>query len=146
MAGQFLIKSRHGTVYYFRRRVPQAAQYLIGKRVLVQSLETSDRRVAVVRSRALATQTDSFFHRIAMATKSNPSDGFTFNYEMKLGLNELGMPSSLYIKAEPEEQEAVNSAIRAALEATNGRGSTEWVRHGTRSGHMGHMHLRWSNA
>jgi hypothetical protein len=51
-----------------------------------------------------------------MATKSNDSDGFTFNYEMKLDFNELGLPSSLYVKAEPEEQEAVNSAIRAALD------------------------------
>ena len=58
-----------------------------------------------------------------MATKSNDSDGFTFNYEMKLGFNELGIPSSLYVKAEPEEQEAVNSAIRAALEGAHERGS-----------------------
>ena len=58
-----------------------------------------------------------------MATKSNDTDGFTFNYEMKLDFNELGMPSSLYVKAEPEEQEAVNSAIRAALERTGERGS-----------------------
>lgn len=115
MTGKFLIKSRHGTIYYFRRRVPDAAQHIIGRRVYVQSLETSDRRLAVIRGRALAAQTDSVFHRIAMATKSNDTDGFTFNFEMKLDFNELGLPSSLYVKAEPEEQEAVNSAIKAAL-------------------------------
>lgn len=124
MAAKFLIKSRHGTIYYFRRRVPEAAQHVIGRRVLVRSLETSDRRVAVVRGRALAAQTDSIFQRLAMTTNSNAPDGFTFNYEMKFDLNELGMPSSLYVKAEPEEQDAVNSTIRAALEATSGRGST----------------------
>jgi hypothetical protein len=123
MAGNFLIKSRHGTIYYFRRRVPDTAQHVIGRQVFVQSLATSDRRLAIVRGRALAAQTDSIFHRIAMATKSNDSDGFTFNYEMKLDFNELGLPSSLYVKAEPEEQEAVNSAIRAALERTRERGS-----------------------
>lgn len=122
MAGKFLSKSRHGTIYYFRRRVPEVAQRVIGRQVFVQSLGTSDRRLAVVRGRALAAQTDSFFQHIAMATKSDSSDGFTFNYEMRLDLNHLGLPSSLYVKAEPEEQEAVNSAIKAALEATRERG------------------------
>jgi hypothetical protein len=121
MAGKFLMKSRHGTIYYFRRRVPEVARHAIGRQVFVQSLETSDRRLAVVRGRSLAAQTDSIFHRLAMATKSNDSDGFTFNYEMKLDFNELGIPTSLYVKAEPEEQEAVNSAIRAALERTGER-------------------------
>lgn len=117
------MKSRHGTVYYFRRRVPDAAQHIIGRRVIVQSLATSDRRVAVIRGRSLAAQTDSIFQHIVMATKSNEPDGFTFNYEMKLDFSELGLPSSLYVKADPEEQEAVNSAIRAALEATGERGN-----------------------
>jgi hypothetical protein len=123
MAAKFLIKSRHGTIYYFRRRVPEAAQPVIGRRVLVRSLETSDRRVAVVRGRALAAQTDSIFQRLAMTTNSNAPDGFTFNYEMKLDLNELGIPSSLYVNAEPEEQDAVNSAIKTALEAAAERGN-----------------------
>jgi hypothetical protein len=123
MTGKFLSKSRHGTIYYFRRRVPAAAQNAIGRQVFVQSLETSDRRLAVIRGRALATQTDSIFQRLAMATKSNDSNGFTFNYEMKLDFNELGIPSSLYVKAEPEEQEAVNSAIKAALDGVREPGS-----------------------
>jgi hypothetical protein len=124
MAGKFLTKSRHGTIYYFRRRVPEAAQLAIGRQVHMQSLETSDRSVAVVRGRALAAQTDSLFRRIVMATRPNEPEGFTFNYEMKLDLNELGNPSSLYVKAEPEEQDAVNSAIRTALEPTSERGNT----------------------
>lgn len=51
-----------------------------------------------------------------MATKSKQSDYITLNYEMRLDLNELGRPSSLYVKAEPHEEDAVNSAIRTALE------------------------------
>ena len=58
-----------------------------------------------------------------MATNSNDPDGFTFNYEFKLDFNEFGKPSSLYVKAEPEEQEAVNSAIRTALERMRELGS-----------------------
>lgn len=115
MAGLFLTKSRHGSIYYFRRRVPQAAQQHIGRRVLVHSLETSDRRAAVIRSRALATQTDAIFQRIAMATKSDSSEGFTFNYEMRIDFHESGAPSSLIVNADPHEEEAVNSAIRTAL-------------------------------
>lgn len=90
MAGKFLIKSRHGTIYYFRRRVPLAAQHAIGRRVFVQSLEPSGRLKGVVRGRALAAQTDSIFQRIATATNSNDPDGFTFNYEFRLDLNEFG--------------------------------------------------------
>jgi hypothetical protein len=123
MAGLFLTKSRHGSIYYFRRRVPQAAQQHVGKRVLVQSLETSDRRAAVIRSRALATQTDATFQRIAMAIKSDPSEGFTFNYEMRINFHESGAPSSLHVNAEPHEEEAVNSAIRTALAGKRGHGS-----------------------
>jgi hypothetical protein len=123
MAGTFLIKSRHGTVYYFRRRVPKAAQHVFGRQVFVQSLETSDRRLAVVRSRGLAAQTDSIFRRIAMSTKSNASDGFITNWEMEIDLSDLGKPKKLYVKAEPEEQDAVNSAIRTALEALSEGGN-----------------------
>lgn len=123
MAGIFLTKSRHGTVYYFRRRIPETARSVIGQSMYVQSLATSDRRLAVIRGRALAAHTDSIFHRIAMDKKLNNLDGFTLGYEMKLDFSELGIPSSLYIKAEPEEEEAVNSAIRAALETTHGRSS-----------------------
>lgn len=123
MAAQFLIKSRHGTTYYFRRRVPAPAQHILGRRIVVISLQTSDRRLAVVRGRALATRTDSIFHRILMATHSDNDDGFTFNFELKMDFNDLGNATSLYVKAEPEEQDAVNSAIRTALEATSGRGT-----------------------
>lgn len=115
MAGTFLTKSRHGTVYYFRRRVPAAARRALGHSMYVQSLLTSDRRLAVIRGRALAAHTDSIFQRIAMATKFNDPDGFALGYEIKFDFNDLGGLSSLCVKAEPEEQEAVNSAIRAAL-------------------------------
>lgn len=124
MAGIFLTKSRHGTVFYFRRRVPAAARGVIGQPIYVQSLATSDRRLAVIRARALAAHTDSIFQRIAMAKKFNDFDGCTVGYEIKFDFNELGRPSSIYVKAEPEEQEAVNSAIRAALGANPARGST----------------------
>jgi hypothetical protein len=122
MAGQFLVKSRHGTIYYFRRRVPAAAQHVIGRRVLVQSLETSDRRMAIIRGRALAAKTDAIFQRITMTKKSSRADDLRIDYTLKIDLNEFGFPSSITVDAQPEEQEAVNSAIRTALAASGGHG------------------------
>lgn len=115
MAMTYLTKSRHGTTFYFRRRVPKAAKKLLGHSMIVQSLLTSDRRLAIIRGRLLAVHTDSLFQRIAMATKSKDSDDITFNYEMKFDFNDFGGLSSISVKAEPEEQEAVDSAIRTAL-------------------------------
>jgi hypothetical protein len=113
MAIDFLIKSRHGTVYYFRRRVPKQAQTAIGSPFLVRSLETSERRLAVIRARSLAAQTDIIFRRIFMAKRPSPPNGLSINYKFGLDIPRLG---NLTIDAKPEEQDAVNSAIRPAIE------------------------------
>jgi hypothetical protein len=84
MAIDFLTKSRHGTVYYFRRRVPKHAQAAIGGPFLVRSLETTERRVAVIRARSLAVQTDFIFQKIFMAKQSPASDGAQCRFEWKL--------------------------------------------------------------
>ena len=113
MAGNFLTKSRHGTVYYFRRRVPIGLQNVIGRSTLVHSLQTSDRRLAIIRSRALAAQSDVLFQRIIMAKKSGKSNGFLTDYSFKIDLNEDGTPSSYsFDDVKPEDQESVNSHIR----------------------------------
>src|SRR5450830_48337 len=61
MANTFLTKSRHGTVFYFRWRIPEAARSGLGQSMYVQSLATSDRRLAIVRARILAVHTDLLF-------------------------------------------------------------------------------------
>jgi hypothetical protein len=114
MAIDFLTKSRHGTVYYFRRRVPKQAQTAIGTPFLVRSLETSERRLAVIRARSLAAQTNIKFQRIFMAKQCSPPDGLPIDYKFELDIPVLG---KLTIDAKPEEQNAVNSAIRTAIEA-----------------------------
>jgi len=114
MAGTFLTRSRHGTIYYFRRRVPDAVQQVIGQQVIVKSLETSDRRIAVVRGRALAVQTDLIFKRIIMATKSKGQEIQTTYYGMTVDFSACGKPSKLSITdAKPEDEGAINSAIAA---------------------------------
>jgi hypothetical protein len=114
MATNFLTRSRHGTVYYFRRRVPKQAQTAIGSQFVVQSLKTSERRLAVIRARSLATQTDIIFQRIFMAKQSSPSDGLSIDFKYELDIPGLG---KLTIEAEPEERDAVNDAIRTTIEA-----------------------------
>jgi predicted Rdx family selenoprotein len=120
MAQNFLTRSRHGTVYYFRRRVPKELHAAIGKPFLVRSLETTDRRTAVVRARSLAVQSDLIFQRTQMATKNTPG-GLSIDLSYELDIPGLG---KLKIDAEPEEIEAAKSLIRTTVEAAQGFKST----------------------
>lgn len=125
MAGNFLSRSRHGTQYYFRRRVPKDLHAVIGKPFVVQSLQTTDRRTAVVRARSLAAQTDLIFQRTRMATKNTSGDGLSIDFTLKIDLNHLGQPTSINVNATPDEQDAVNGAIRTAIEAAQGAKPTQ---------------------
>jgi hypothetical protein len=62
MAGLFLQRSRHGTVFYFRRRVPDDLRAMVGHSYIVKSLSTEERRVAVIRARMFASKTDALFN------------------------------------------------------------------------------------
>lgn len=115
MTGKFLIKSRHGTVFYFRRRVPEAARHVIQLKVYVQSLRTSDRRLAIIRGRALAAHTDLIFQRITMAMRPDDTDGFDTYYTLKIDFYDNGKPSAVHVQAEPSEEQAVNSAITTTI-------------------------------
>lgn len=59
--GAYLKRSRHGTNFYFRRRVPDDLQPLVARRHLCRTLDTADLRAAVIRARALAARTDQLF-------------------------------------------------------------------------------------
>src|SRR5688500_13174296 len=64
MAGNFLERSRHGTVFYFRRRVPLDLVDRVGKRHIYVTLRTHERRTALLRARVLAVQTDRAFEEM----------------------------------------------------------------------------------
>ena len=114
MAIDFLTKSRHGTIYYFRRRVPKQLHEAIGKALLIKSLETSERRLAVIRARSLAAQSDLLFQRMFMTMQTSSPNGFSIDLIYKLDLPRLG---TLTIDAKPEEQDALDAAIRTTIEA-----------------------------
>lgn len=120
MASNFLRPSRHGTVYYYRRRVPNDLKQLIGKRYLTKSLETAHLGTAITLARAYAAKTDALYQHLRTMKKSSTPENH-FGYTFKVDLDAWGKPSSITVDAEPEEQEAVNSAIRTVLESTGGR-------------------------
>lgn len=63
MAGDFLQRSRHGTIFMFRRRIPLDLVSAFGRAELYRSVGTADSRVAAVRARFLAGACDALFQR-----------------------------------------------------------------------------------
>lgn len=61
MARVFLQKSRHKTVFYFRRKVPHDLRTRLKIPQIHRSLGTSDRKQAVVMARRLAAWSDQLF-------------------------------------------------------------------------------------
>ena len=64
MAGSFLQKSRHGTVYYFRRKIPNDLRGIIGRPQVYISLNTQNRVDALLAARRMAAQFDGLFAMI----------------------------------------------------------------------------------
>lgn len=117
VTGYYLSRSRHGTIYHFRRRVPDDLQAIVGKRFIVASLKTGDRRQATVRARAAASQTDTLFEELKqMARRKRKPEPITIDFGFKIDLSELGRPKSIEVTdATPADSEAINSAIETAL-------------------------------
>jgi integrase len=69
--GAYLQRSRHGTIFYFRRKLPTDLRPRLNVPQLFVSLGTADRSVAMVLARRAATRCDELFqHLRAMATKT----------------------------------------------------------------------------
>ena len=89
MAGDFLQRSRHGTVFMFRRRIPLDLVSAFGRAELYRSLGTADARLAAIRARFLAGACDSLFQRARQLVRSGQTLGLS---EITL-LAELELPS-----------------------------------------------------
>lgn len=114
MAQDFLVLSRHGTVFYFRRRVPDELRAIIGKPYLIKSLGTSQRGLALIMARAYAAKTDSIYQHLRAMKKSKP-EGYQFDYTLELDLDDNGFLRKIKVDATPEESAAVEAAIEATL-------------------------------
>ena len=125
MAAGFLSRSRHGTTFYFRRRVCQQIQPILQKTYLVTSLRTSDIREARIRARRLAVQTDrlfQYFLKESEMTHGNVAPReIQFNYMFEFGIaDEQGPVKSVKVQTEPGNQadyEAANQAIQTILQS-----------------------------
>lgn len=120
MARNFLVRSRHGTVYYFRRRVPDDLRHAINRLYLIRSLGTSERSHAIILARAYAAQTDIAFVRIRSMSNKELSaqellDEFATLPDCRQRIRQAGMVVRLE-EAERErerlEQEVVDGLCR----------------------------------
>lgn len=112
MTANFLQKSRHDSVFYFRRRVPADLFDSIRQRQIYKSLDTSDRREAIIRARALAAQTDRLFASLRAMPKPNT---IQTDYMVEIKLDLRGLPQAVRIEAEPGEHEAAQKALETAV-------------------------------
>lgn len=112
MAGDFLQRSRHGTTYFFRRRVPADIQHVFKIAQLYRALATTDRRTAIVRARVLASRTDRLFEQVrAMGKKKE--EVLQVGLILKLDQDELGL-DRLTLQTEPHDTtEDKNRAFEA---------------------------------
>lgn len=78
--GVYLQRSRHGTNFYFRRRVPDDLRPLIAQRQLYRTLDTADLLAAIVRARALAAQTDQLFAALRDMSKKMTFEDYLARY------------------------------------------------------------------
>lgn len=116
MANCFLRKSRHGTTFYFRRRVPKDLAPFLGRSQLYLSLETALRADALVKARRLAVHCDELF-----AALRNMSDKPDFK-DTPLGhlieLRKLESPLKEQIEELKQAHvDEVNNALHGRLRA-----------------------------
>lgn len=115
MAQNFLTSSRHGTVFYFRRRVPDDLQQIVGKLYLVKTLNTTHRGAAIILARAYAAKTDAIYQHLRAMKKKNP-ESFQTDYTLKFEFDDLGLVSKMEVDAQLEETDAVALVISAAVQ------------------------------
>lgn len=122
MSATFLIKSRHGTTYFFRRRVPTSLLSVLKKGQLVTSLRTSDIKEAKIRARKLAVHTDELFKYLMnqMAKKKITPENklINFEYVLQLELGDDKTPKRIHIEtnqSDPNDQLAAQRALETIM-------------------------------
>lgn len=135
MAASYLCRSRHGTVYFFKRRIPKKLSLnclsslgINKKSVLTISLRTSELKEARVRARWVAVQTDWLFQRLIqeddMLIKKIEEEGIRFNYSLQCEFDEVsGALKTVSMNTEPgsrEDYEAGQAALQALIGASRG--------------------------
>lgn len=107
MARDYLTRSRHGTLYYFRRRVPDDLRAVILQPYLVCSLGTSHRGQAIILARAFAAKTDNAFSQLRTMSEKKLTatellDNFANDPNCRLRIRLAGQQ----LRIEQQEREA----------------------------------------
>ena len=89
MTGNFIQRSRHGTVFHFRRRVPLDLREVVGQLHIYVSLRTEERRVAIIRARLLAVRTDQLFSDLRTMPRDTRPKTLKTYYSLHIDLDEL---------------------------------------------------------
>ena len=105
---------RRGDTYAFRIAVPADLRPYLGVREFNRALRTTDRREAAPYALYLASKALHLFMRLRAMPDKN--EVLSIGYIFEIDLDEFRSPKRIKVQAEPHEQEAVNSAIKAALE------------------------------
>lgn len=112
MPGLFLTKSRHSTVFHFRRKVPSSLVATIGRSHLVASLQTADKQVAITRARCIAARTDQLFARLRDMDNEDFNPNIT-KYALTWEQDETGQKRAIAKDIQPGE--GPEAAVATAL-------------------------------
>lgn len=99
----------------FRIAIPSALRSIAGRREIVKTLKTQDSRKAAPIALLFASRAKQLFAKLHDMTKHTTEESTRIDYLFEVSFNESGEVSGMKIDAEPNEQEAVNSAIETTL-------------------------------
>lgn len=115
MAGDFIQRSRHGTVFYFRRRVPVDLRPRLGRLHLYASLRTESLAEAKRRARALAAATDRLFTDLRYMQSDNNEKKARTDYGLKLEFDDLGRPRVNLTDIKPGDEASAEDLAKRML-------------------------------
>lgn len=114
MSANFLVRSRHKSVYYFRRRIPIDLKHHFSSHIVIKSLDTTCKKIAVILARNLASQSDRLFEQLRAKTMKS-SD--LLNLTLRVDLDKNRQLTGFQVDAEPHEEALAKSVISAVLNA-----------------------------
>lgn len=117
MAGDFIQRSRHGTVFYFRRRVPVDLRPRLGRSHLYASLRTESLAEAKHRARACAAATDRLFTELRYMSGDDKDKQARTYYGVFLDFDEAGRPRVKFDDVKPGEEVSAGNLAKRILES-----------------------------
>jgi uncharacterized protein YfaQ (DUF2300 family) len=112
-AGSFLVRSRHGTKFHFRRRVPDDLRHVFGQGWLYRTLDTCCPLLAITRARYIAATVDQLFRQIRTMTSKNTP--LRVDWTISISPDLFGTGPKVELKPCPgDSPEAIAEGARAA--------------------------------